>query len=123
MKTLINPTVKKNTKEVKPNVVPKICGMVFLIPKLKPEYDATILFGPGVYAATNQNNAIDNISGCIVYEIGRPFSDFWEGCNKITFPSLSIEPKIKTCETTPAIFFSGKLQIPITCFPFKFSSL
>ena len=48
LNTLINPTVKENTNEVKPNVVPKICGIVFLIPKLNPEYEATILFGPGV---------------------------------------------------------------------------
>ena len=39
------------------------------------------------------------------------------------YSTLSIEPKIRTCETTPAIFFSGKLQTPITCLPFKFSSL
>jgi len=33
---------------VKPKVTPKICGKVFFIPKLKPEYDAITLFGPGV---------------------------------------------------------------------------
>ena len=48
LKKLINPTVKKTTSEVKPNVTPKIWGMVFVIPKLKPEYDATTLLGPGV---------------------------------------------------------------------------
>ena len=42
---------------------------------------------------------------------------------KISLPSLSIEPRISTWETTPAIFFSGKLQTPITCFPLRFSSL
>ena len=49
------------------------------------------------------------------YAIGRPFSAFWEGWTKVTFPSASIAPKTKTCETTPAIFFSGKLQTAITC--------
>ena len=38
------------------------------------------------------------------YAIGNPFSDSWEGWTKITFPSLSIDPRIKTCETMPAIF-------------------
>ena len=115
--------LKKKTKDVKPNVTPSISGIVFVIPKLKPEYDATTLLGPGVYAVTNQNNAIDNISGCINYAICKPFFDFWDGCTRITLPSLSIDPKINTCEITPAIFFSGKLQTPITCFPVRFSSL
>ena len=57
--------VSNITTDVNPRVTPKICGIVFFIPKLKPEYDATILFGPGVYAATIQNNAIDKNSGCI----------------------------------------------------------
>ncbi len=35
------------------------------MPKLKPEYEATTLFGPGVYAVTNQNKAIETISGCM----------------------------------------------------------
>ena len=39
---------KNKTKEVKPKVTPSMCGIVFLIPKLNPEYDATTLFGPGV---------------------------------------------------------------------------
>ena len=38
----------------------------FFYPKIKPEYDATKLFGPGVYAATIQNSAIDKNSGCIL---------------------------------------------------------
>ena len=74
-------------------------------------------------AATIPNKVIDKISGCIFYAMGSPFSDFWDGCTNITFPSLSIDPRIRTWETTPAIFFSEKLQTPITCFPFKFSSL
>ena len=54
--------VRKNINEVNPRVTPKIRGIVFVIPKLNPEYDATTLFGPCVKAATNQKRAIDNIS-------------------------------------------------------------
>ena len=98
--------------------------MVFNIPKLKPEYDATTLFGPGEQLVANMNKQSEIISGCIFnYAIGKPFSAFCEGCSNVTFPSLSIEPKIKTCDLMPAIFFSGKLHTPITCFPTKFSSL
>ena len=35
--TLINPIVKKITNDVKPKVTPRMCGIVFVIPKLKPE--------------------------------------------------------------------------------------
>ena len=66
LKTFIRPMVRKNINEVNPRVTPKIRGIVFVIPKLNPEYDATTLFGPGVKAATNQKRAIDNISGCII---------------------------------------------------------
>ena len=45
---LNKPKVNAITNDVNPRVTPKICGIVFLIPKLKPEYDATTLFGPGV---------------------------------------------------------------------------
>ena len=65
--------------------------IVFEIPKLNPEYEATTLLGPGVYAVTNQNSAIDNISGCIGYAIGKPFLDLWDGCTKMTLPSSSID--------------------------------
>ena len=37
LNTLINPIDKKITKEVKPSVTPRMCGMVLVIPKLKPE--------------------------------------------------------------------------------------
>ena len=50
---------------VKPRITPNICGSVFITPKLKPEYDATILFGPGEQLVTNMNKLRDNISGCI----------------------------------------------------------
>ena len=75
IKILISPIDRNKTKEVKPKVTPRMCGIVFVIPKLNPEYEATTLLGPGVYAVTNQNNAIDNISGCINYAIGKPFLD------------------------------------------------
>ena len=48
LKILIRPTVKNRTRDVNPKVTPKICGIVLVIPKLKPEYEATTLFGPGV---------------------------------------------------------------------------
>ena len=48
LNTFIKPIDKNITKEVKPKVTPRICGIVFFIPKLKPEYEATTLFGPGV---------------------------------------------------------------------------
>ena len=65
LNTFTNPIVNKKIKKVNPKATPKICGKVFFIPKLKPEYEAMTLFGPGVYAATIQNKAIDKISGCI----------------------------------------------------------
>ena len=42
--------------------------------------------------------------------MSKPFSAFWEGCTRTTFPSFSIAPRINTSETIPAIFFFGKLQ-------------
>ena len=35
--SLINPIVKKRTKDVNPKVTPSICGIVLTIPKLNPE--------------------------------------------------------------------------------------
>ena len=61
----INPIINEMIKAVKPKVTPSIWGIVLITPKLKPEYDATILFGPGVKAVTNQNRQIEIISGCI----------------------------------------------------------
>ena len=60
---------------VKPRITPNICGSVFITPKLKPEYDATILFGPGEQLVPSINSDKDKISGCI-YAIGKPFSAF-----------------------------------------------
>ena len=51
------------------------------------------------------------------------FLTFEMDVTNTTFPSSSIAPKIRNCDITPAIFFSGKLQTPITCFPTRFSSL
>ena len=40
------------TNDVYPHQTPNINGTVFFIPKLKPEKDATALFGPGVKLKT-----------------------------------------------------------------------
>ena len=34
------------------------------------------------------------------YAIGKPFSDFCEGCTNVTFPSESIDPKSKNWDFT-----------------------
>ena len=44
---------------------PKIKGIVFLIPKLKPEKEATALFGPGVKPNDKEIPINKNNSGCI----------------------------------------------------------
>ena len=48
------------------------------MPKLKPEYDPKILFGPGVNAATEQKRIKGTKLGYIamVYVISKPFSTF-----------------------------------------------
>ena len=61
---------------VKPKMTPNICGNVLITPKLNPEYDATILFGPGEQLVPNINNDNDSNSGCMFYAIGSPFSAF-----------------------------------------------
>jgi hypothetical protein len=63
---------------VYPNVTPKIKGNDFFIPKLKPEYDPTILFGPGVKAAAIEKKISGSKLGYIamVYAISKPFSTF-----------------------------------------------
>ena len=123
MNTFIKPKLSTHTIVVKPKITPSMCGKVLTTPKLKPEYDATILFGPGEQLVPSINNDNDSNSGCIFYAIGSPFSAFWDGWTNVTFPSLSIEPKIRTWDLTPAIFFSAKLHTPITCFPIKFSEV
>ena len=47
------------------SIDPKINGIVFLIPKLKPEKEATALFGPGVYPNEHEIPINKNNSGCI----------------------------------------------------------
>ena len=66
---------------------------------------------------------VTKVLDAYIYAIGKPFSAFWDGWTKVTLPSLSIDPSIRTWDIMPAMFFSAKLQTPITCFPFKLSSL
>ncbi len=54
---------------VYPKPTPKINGIVFLMPKLKPEYAATALFGPGVNPNDREMPINNNISGCIKAKI------------------------------------------------------
>ena len=55
-----------NTTKIEyPNQTPSINGIVFFIPKLNPEKDATALFGPGVYPKVHEIPINKNISGCI----------------------------------------------------------
>jgi len=62
----IKAKIVKITKAVYPNQVPNINGTVFFIPKLKPEYEATALFGPGVKPKEHEIPINKNISGCIL---------------------------------------------------------
>jgi len=52
---IINPEDIRVNIVVHPKVTPSIKGIVFLKPKLKPEYDDIILFGPGVKAVAMPN--------------------------------------------------------------------
>ena len=56
LKTIDKPKLIQIIKNGKPNVTPYIIGSVFFKPKLKAEYEAIKLFGPGEKAATEQNN-------------------------------------------------------------------
>ena len=76
MNTFIKPKLSTHTIAVKPKITPSMCGKVLTTPKLKPEYDATILFGPGEQLVPSINNDNDSNSGCIFYAIGSPFSAF-----------------------------------------------
>ena len=62
----IKPKFKIDTIKVKPSITPSICGKVFIIPKLKPEYEATILLGPGEHPVPSINKKSDSNSGCII---------------------------------------------------------
>jgi len=46
----------------KPITTPKICGIVFLYPKVNPEDKSIILLGPGVKDVANENMNIENKS-------------------------------------------------------------
>ena len=65
IKVDIKTKLVKITKVVYPSQTPNINGNVFLIPKLKPEKDATALLGPGVNPNDNEIPINKNISGCI----------------------------------------------------------
>ena len=125
LKIIDKPKLIENINNGKPKVTPYIIGRVFFRPKLNAEYEAIKLLGPGEKAAAEQNNikAIKSENIIMVYAIFKPFIVGCDGCNKSTFPSSSIAPRTKNWDLIPAIFFSGKLQTPTTCFPFKLSSL
>ena len=125
LNTIDKPKLIQIINSGKPKVTPYIIGNVFFIPKLNAEYEAIKLFGPGEKAAAEQNNtkAIKSENNIRNYAIFKPFLVGCDGCNKTTFPSSSKAPNAKNCDLTPAIFFSGKLQTPITCLPLKLSSL
>ena len=95
---------KNKTKEVKPKVTPRMCGIVFVIPKLNPEYDATTLLGPGVYAVTNQNNAIDNISGCITKLSEDHFRIFVRDVLELLYHLYQLILKLKLEKLLPQYF-------------------
>ena len=63
----INTKLIKITKIVYPKPTPKINGIVFFIPKLKPENEATALLGPGVKPRENEIPISKNNSGCIKF--------------------------------------------------------
>ena len=61
----INPKLTIVISVVNPKMTPNMSGIVFFIPWLNPEWEATILFGPGEQLVTNINKHKDKISGCI----------------------------------------------------------
>ena len=52
---IISPEDIKVNRVVHPKMTPSIKGIVFLKPKLKPEYDDMMLFGPGEKAVAIPN--------------------------------------------------------------------
>ena len=103
--------VRKNINEVNPRVTPKIRGIVFVIPKLNPEYDATTLFGPGVKAATNQKRAIDNISGCmLIMQSVDHFQLFEKDELKLLFHQHQLLLKLKLVKLPQLYFFLGNYK-------------
>ena len=67
IKVDINTKLIKITKIVYPNPTPSINGIVFFMPKLKPENEATALLGPGVKPKENEIPINKNNSGCIKF--------------------------------------------------------
>ena len=68
IKVEINTKLIKITRTVQPKPTPKISGIVFFIPKLKPENDATALFGPGVKPRENEIPISKSNSDCIKFK-------------------------------------------------------
>jgi len=67
IKVDINTKLIKITKIVYPNPTPSINGIVFFMPKLKPENEARALLGPGVKPKENEIPINKNNSGCIKF--------------------------------------------------------
>ena len=67
IKVDINTKLIRITKIVYPNPTPSINGIVFFMPKLKPENEATALLGPGVKPKENEIPINKNNSGCIKF--------------------------------------------------------
>ena len=67
IKVDINTKLIKITKIVYPKPTPSINGIVFFMPKLKPENEATALLGPGVKPKENEIPINKNNSGCIKF--------------------------------------------------------
>ena len=116
-------SVKKNEKARKPSLVVEVdfgeeIGIKQSSAQITHYYNEENLKGKQVIAVCNFPEK--NIAG-VKSQVLILGSIDKEG--RVTLPSASIAPKTKTWDTTPAIFFSAKLHTPITCFPFKFSSL
>ena len=122
LKILINPKLTSASINVKPKITPSIRGIVFFYTVIKARMRSTILFGPGEQLVTNINKLIDINSGCIIKLQAIRF--LLLGMDVLKLPSIFIYSLIsKPVKQFSAIFFSGKLQTPITCFPLSFSSL
>ena len=67
IKVDINTKLIRITKIVYPNPTPSINGIVFFMPKLKPENEAIALLGPGVKPKENEIPINKNNSGCIKF--------------------------------------------------------
>ena len=107
-------SVEKNEKARKPSLVLKVdfgknIGVKQSSAQITHYYNEENLIGKQVIGVCNFPEK--NIAG-VKSQVLILGSIDKEG--KVTFPSLSTDPKIKTWDFMPAIFFSGKLQTPIT---------